>query len=125
MKQIPIGISHTATQQVTEELLASKAGSGTLSVYATPYMIAFMELCSLWCAMPYLDEGETTVGTSVNIEHLAPTPLGGTVRTEAKLIDVQGRKLIFEVTAFYGETLIGKGFHGRHVINIAKFMGGI
>ena len=122
MKEIPIGISFDRELTVTADQLASVAGSGTLEVFATPRMIANMELASLFCVMPYMEGDETTVGTMVNVEHTAPCSVGDKVYFRSTLKAVDRRKLTFEVTARTDKTEIGCGTHERFVVNAEKFM---
>jgi predicted thioesterase len=116
------GLKNTITLTVTEELTADKVGSGALKVYSTPMMIAAMENCCLSCVAPYLEEGNTTVGTLVNVTHDAASPLGALIEVECTLTAVERRKLTFEVVAKCGEQIIGKGTHERFIVNAEKFM---
>ena len=92
-----------------------------LDVYATPAMIALMEGCASQSVAPYLDEGCGTVGTAVNIRHLAATPIGMKVYCESILTEVDGRRLLFNVKAYDETGLIGEGTHERFIINSEKF----
>lgn len=97
-------------------------GSGTLPVYATPAMIALMEKTAMLSVAPELTEDEATVGTRLEISHLAACGLDAQVRCESTLTEIDRKRLVFEVQAFEGETLIGKGVHERFIINTVKFM---
>jgi predicted thioesterase len=116
------GLKNTITLTVTEELTADKVGSGALKVYSTPMMIAAMENCCLSCVAPYLEEGNTTVGTLVNVTHDAASPLGAVIEVECTLTAVERRKLTFEVAARCADQVIGKGTHERFIVNAEKFM---
>lgn len=116
------GIKNEKVITVTEDLTASKVGSGLLPVYATPSMIALMENTCAESLQPYLADGEGSVGVSVDIKHIAATPVGMTVRCESLLKEVNGKKLIFEVNAYDEKGLIGTGIHKRAVINNEAFM---
>ena len=118
---LPVGIVCSEEYVVKEEYAAKHVGSGDVAVLATPAMIAFMERTSLNCVQPYLPPEYTTVGTLVNVKHLNPAPLGGVVRVESRLISQEGRRLVFEVKAFYGSTLIGEGVHERFIVHREKF----
>lgn len=107
---------------VTEDNCASELGSGLLEVFATPAMIALMEKTAWMSVDPYLNDGEGTVGTLLNISHIAATPIGMQVRCESELIEVDGRKLVFQVEAYDEAGKIGEGRHERAVINNMKFM---
>lgn len=96
-------------------------GSGTLEVFATPAMIALMEKTCLNSVAPYLEEGEGTVGTLLNVKHTAATPVGMQVTVESKLIEVDRRRLVFEVKAYDEAGAIGEGIHERFVIQSERF----
>ncbi|WP_040197935.1 thioesterase family protein [Candidatus Soleaferrea massiliensis] len=106
---------------VTEKLLAKNVGSGDVSVFATPMMIALMENTASKCAAQTLDEGMTTVGTSICVSHSAATPAGMKVRCEAIITEVDGRKITFHVAAFDEAGLIGEGTHTRVVVSRERF----
>jgi len=119
---IPVGITFEATQMVTANDTASKFGSGLVEVFATPAMVALMENACLNAVLPYLPTGFNTVGVEISVSHVRATPVGQAVKCQATLIKVDGRKLDFEVVATDPEGLIGKGTHGRFVIDTEKFM---
>ena len=117
-----IGIQGRMSIEVTEELTAAHVGSGLLPVYATPSMIALMENTACQSVAPYLEEGQGTVGTLLNVKHLAATPVGMEVRCETRLIEIDRKRLVFEVEAFDACGLIGEGTHERFIIDNQKFM---
>ena len=90
-------------------------------VYATPMMILEMELASADAITPYLRSGWVTVGTEVDIRHLAATPVGATVRTTARVIAVERRVIRFAVEAFDDKRRIGEGRHARGLVNVEAF----
>lgn len=116
------GIKNEKSIVVTDEVTASKVGSGLLPVYATPSMIALMEGTCAESVQPYLAEGEGTVGVAVDIKHIAATPVGMTVRCESLLKEVNGKKLVFEVNVYDEKGLVGTGIHKRAIINNKAFM---
>lgn len=116
------GIVGTKELTVTKDKTAAAVGSGLLDVFATPQMIALMEATASESVAPYLDEGSTSVGTLVNVSHVAATPVGMKVRCESELTEVDGRKLTFTVKAFDECGLIGAGTHERFVVFSEKFM---
>ena len=116
------GLKNLITLTVTDDLTADKVGSGALQVYSTPMMIAAMENCCLSAVAPYLEEGNTTVGTLVNVTHDAASPLGAVIEVECTLEAIERRKLVFSVQAKCGEQVIGKGTHERFIVNAEKFM---
>ena len=116
------GIKNEKSIVVTDEVTASKVGSGLLPVYATPSMIALMEGTCAESVQPYLAEGEGTVGVGVDIKHIAAPPVGMTVRCESLLKEVNGKKLVFEVNVYDEKGLVGTGIHKRAIINNEAFM---
>ena len=111
-----IGSIGVAEAMVTRENTAAAAGSGSLLVFGTPYMIALMEKAACSALEGCLEAGCSTVGTLLNVAHTAATPVGMAVRAEAELTAVEGRKLSFTVTAFDEKGEIGKGTHERFII---------
>ncbi len=116
------GMKGTAEKLVTHENTANKYCSGALEVFATPAMIGLMEETCWKMVQPELEEGFGTVGTKVNICHLAPSPVGNTVKCEATLTEVDGRRLSFELVCTDGDKTVGTGTHERFIINNEKFM---
>ena len=96
---------------VEKQNLASVMKSGSLDVLATPQMIAWMEEAACLCLE--LEEGKTSVGISMNVSHDMASPLGATITIEAKMVNVDGRKIDYEVQAFQDGKSIGKGVHSR------------
>ncbi len=118
---IEIGIKGRQEEIVTMELTASHIGSGTVRVFATPMMIALMEKTCRICVKPYLDEGQETVGTRVDVAHLSSTPVGMKVWCECELSEIDRRRLVFKVSAYDEKGIIGEGTHERFIIDVAKF----
>lgn len=106
---------------VQESMLAVNIGSGTLRVLATPVVAALFENAALQLAATYLTNAETTVGSSITVEHLAPTPLGGTVTVTAHLKAHEGRFFSFELLATDAKGIIAKGVHQRVTVMSARF----
>lgn len=117
-----IGIKHTVTETVTIDKTAEKVGSGLLPVYATPAMIALMEKCAAECVAPYIEDGKSSVGTMLNIKHLAASPIGITITCTATLTEIDGRRLVFSLEAADEKGIIGEGTHERFIIDIERFM---
>lgn len=115
------GIKGAQQVQVTETNTALAMGSGILQVFATPAMIALMEETAWKSVERELDAGSGTVGTKLEISHLAATPLGLTVRCESELLFVEGRKLTFKVSAYDDAGLIGEGIHERFIVDNERF----
>lgn len=116
-----IGRKHTEEWTVTHDRLACSLKSGTVEVFATPFMIALMEYACLSLVQPGLPEGITTVGTRVDISHVAPTPEGAAVTAEAELLETDGRRFLFKVTARDEAGIIGEGTHERCTIKTESF----
>lgn len=118
-----IGMVGSAEITVDINNTAKTMGSGELEVFATPSMVALMEKAATLAIKECLSEGFTTVGTMINIKHLAATPIGVVgVTATATLIGVDGKRLMFKVEAFDGTEKIGEGQHERFVINVDRFM---
>lgn len=116
-----LGIKGMQTLIVDATMTASQMGSGTLEVFATPAMIALIEETAWRSVVPYLDEGLTTVGTLLSIEHVAPTPVGMQVRCETELIQIENRRLVFKACVYDNCGLIGKGTHERFIVKQDSF----
>jgi predicted thioesterase len=108
--------------EVEEMHLATELGSGSVRVLGTPALLALMESTALRAVASSLDEGFTTVGTAVDVRHVKATPVGMTIRCEAVLEKVEGKKLTFKVTAWDDRSKIGEGTHERIVVDEKKFM---
>ncbi|MCS7102949.1 MAG: thioesterase family protein [Candidatus Korarchaeum sp.] len=119
MAELERGLKGTFEFKVEERFSTGHVG---VQVLSTPGMIAMMELASMKLVQPYLDEGSTTVGTKVCIDHKAPAPLGATVTVVTELVNVEGRRLEFEVSAYWGDRLLGEGRHERYVVNKDRFV---
>ena len=117
------GLCHSETLVVEHKDTAAVYGSGALEVFATPAMIALMEKTCLESVADKVGDGNTTVGIAVNIKHLKASPVGALIRCDATLIEVDRKRLVFEVQCFENDVLIGEGFHERFVVDSEKFMG--
>ena len=111
----------TVTEPVTEFNTALSVGSGSLKVYSTPSMLALMEKAACEAIASILNEGETTVGTNLSVDHVAATPVGMTVSATAELLEREGRKFTFKVTACDESGLIGEGTHTRFAVLSERF----
>ena len=117
-----LGIKGAAEVTVAYENTAAAVGSGSLEVFSTPSMVALMEKAARTSVQPYLDEGQSTVGTRLEISHLAASPIGASIRAESELVEIDRRMLTFEVKAFADGELIGEGRHQRCIISVERFM---
>jgi fluoroacetyl-CoA thioesterase len=118
---IKIGMSAERSLIVPPEQTVGHFVRDMPMVFATPMMILQMELASADAIKPCLEPGWVTVGTEVDVRHLAATPVGATVRTTARVIAVERRLIRFEVQAFYDKRRIGEGRHARSLVNVASF----
>lgn len=119
---IEIGLKGSAEELVTYDLTAAAVGSGAQEVFATPAMIALMEKSALETMVPFLEAGQSSVGTRISVSHLSATPMGMTVRAECEVIEVDRKRILFSVKAYDDAGLIGEGTHERFIIDIEKFM---
>ena len=115
-------LKHQSVMVVNEGNTAEFIGSGDMAVLATPAMVALMENAAMMAVALHLGEGETTVGSMISTTHLKPSKVGRSISAIAELTEVEGRKLVFKISAYDGETLIGEGDHVRYVVNREKFL---
>ncbi|MCD6503116.1 MAG: thioesterase family protein [Euryarchaeota archaeon] len=116
------GIKNVMEFEVKKEHLADFLSSGDVAVLSTPSLILFMEHTSRLSVEDLLKKEYTTVGTKVDVKHLAPAPLGAVIRVESELISIEGRKLTFNVRAYWKDKLIGEGTHERYIVNKEHFL---
>ena len=116
------GTKGKKSEKVDHKNVASKHESGALEVYATPAMIGLMEAASVRAVDESLPEGWITVGLSLDVKHIAPTPKGKNVTAESTLIEIQGRKLVFDIEAYDDEEKVGIGKHERFCVSKEEFM---
>ena len=124
MRQIPLGARGTSTLRVQPEHLADRFKDAILPqvpVLATPVMILIMENAALNAIRPFLDAGESAVGTAVDVQHFAATPVGHEVCATAEVVNVEGKRVDFKVSASDGIEEIGSGTHQRIVIDLRSF----
>ena len=119
---IEVGLKHTSTLVVTDDVTAVKIGSGDMAVLATPAMMALMENAAMLAVADALPEGCTTVGGHIASSHLKPSKVGDTVTATAEVVKVDGKKIEFKVSAYQGDVLIGEGSHLRFVVDRERFM---
>ncbi|MDE6922113.1 MAG: thioesterase family protein [Oscillospiraceae bacterium] len=119
---VEIGMRGEAAAVVAQEDTAQAVGSGLVPVFATPRMIALMEQAAVNAVQSALEPGQGTVGTRLDVKHSAATPVGMKVRAQAEVIGVEGRQVVFLVTAFDDAEQIGGGTHERFIIQTDKFL---
>ncbi|MEG0570564.1 MAG: thioesterase family protein [Oscillospiraceae bacterium] len=117
-----IGTTFEVNTKVNEQMLATQLKSGDVPVLATPIMVALMEQASSNCLAQFLEEGFTSVGTSIQTTHLCATPLNMQVKAVSEIIEVNNREIKFKVKAYDEKELIGEGVHIRFILNKEKFI---
>ena len=120
--ELKIGLTGKKADKVTDHNTAISYGSGGAAVYATPAMVGLMESACLSIVDPRLPDGQATVGISLNIRHLAATPIGMSIIAKAELVTISGKKLTFSVQAFDDKEKIGEGTHERYIIDLNNFL---
>jgi fluoroacetyl-CoA thioesterase len=119
---VSTGIVNQRSSMVTEENTAKAWGSGTLQVYATPAMILLIEETAADSVVNELQEGETTVGTLLDVKHTSASPIGMAINCRTELIEIDRSRLRFKVDVFDSKGEIGTGFHERFIVRSDKFM---
>ena len=121
LKGVQVGMKGRAQEVVTRDLTVGAHVAGMPLVYATPMMIMLMEKACGLAVAGHLPPGWVTVGSEVNVRHLAPTPVGRTVAATAEVVDIDGRSVLFAVEAHDGVQKIGEGAHRRGAVNLERF----
>lgn len=121
-KELEVGLKGEAGDVVTELNTAVAYGNTVVNVYASPAMIGLMEKAALSSVLPFLGEGMTTVGTRFEVKHLAATPVGLNVVARSTLVEIEGKRLLFEVEAWDDAEQIGKGIHERYIVKLDSFL---
>lgn len=116
------GMTGEASVVVAMEHTASALGSGSVPVFATPALAALVEAAALDALQGVLDDDQTSVGVYLDLQHQAATPVGLTVRAEARIINIEGRRLTFRVAAFDDVEQIGAGTHQRMIVDTDRFL---
>jgi fluoroacetyl-CoA thioesterase len=119
MDTLRVGMKHTEEWEVTEKLCTTR---GDYKVFSTPSMTLFIEMTCHHLVAPHLKPGQGQVGLSVNLRHLAPTPIGRKVRADAELAAIDRRKLAFKVKVFDDVEQVGESEHERFVIDVDKYI---
>ena len=122
MTNLEPGLTGKAERVVSGADTALEIGSGSVPVFATPMLVALMECAAINSLGSLLPEGLTTVGTKIDISHTAATPVGMTVTAQARLLEVDRKRLVFEVSAEDGSGEVGKGRHERFIVDKEKFI---
>lgn len=121
MQSVSVGLSGSAEWTVTIEMSASAIGSGEVAVFSTPMLVALVEAAAVNALEGHLPDGKTSVGTRMEIAHLAATPVGMAVRSTATLTQVDKHRLVFTAEAWDESEKIGDATHVRYVVDHEKF----
>ncbi len=119
---IQVGSIEETIQEVTKERSATHLGSGTLGVYATPSIALFVEQVCRQMIDPILPEGQASVGVRIDLRHLAPTPVGDTVRLRAEITSIEDNLVSFQAQIWDSKEMIGEALHQRAVIDVERFL---
>jgi fluoroacetyl-CoA thioesterase len=120
--KVDVGRSYQSQTRVEEWMTAEKAGNKGVDVLSTPMLLQLIEAAAVQCLAPLLAEGEVSLGSYIDLTHLAPTPVGFIVRTEVEIIGVNGRRVSFAVAAFDEREKVAEGTHERYVIDRSRFL---
>ena len=121
LEKVTVGMAAEKNVIVTPEMTVGHAVPGMPAVYGTPTMILHMEMAAGSAIQPFLPAGYVSVGMTVNVRHLAATPIGRTVRAVARIAKVETKSVVFEVEAWDGDRKIGDGTHRRGIVNVTEF----
>src|ERR1017187_6049290 len=118
---VPLGANHEENLQVTEDMAISFLGPGAARVLSTPHLIGFLEMTARNLIKQFVEPGEDSVGTLVNVRHLAATPIGMHIRLRAEIVSVEGRRVLCRVDGWDDREKIGEGMHERFVVDVERF----
>ncbi len=121
MKSIPVGLPGEKHRVVTADIAVDFLGHEGARVLGTPFMIMLIEMTARDSMLPFLDPGYDSVGTEVNVRHLAATPMGMEVTFKTEVIEVNDRKVRFKVEAWDAKEQIADGSHERFIVNVERF----
>ncbi len=119
---LALGASFTLERAVTPDLTADRFGNADVHVLATPALAGLMEAAAIHCVAPFLAPGQGTVGTRLDLQHLAPTPVGLSVQITARLVEVDRRRLVFEIEARDDHERIATCRHERFIVELQRFL---
>jgi predicted thioesterase len=120
--KVDVGRSYQSQTRVEEWMTAEKAGNKGVDVLATPMLLQLIEQAAIECLAPMLSADQISLGTYIELTHLAPTPVGFIVRTEVEVIGVDGRRVNFAVAAFDEREKVAEGSHERYITDRTKFL---
>ena len=122
MKPIALGARHSYTIETQYRDTAEAFGNAGVAVVGTPALIGFIETAADRCLKPFYEGKEGSLGTIIDVAHLAPAPANATIEASAEVVAIEGRKVRFAVAARYGTSLLMKGFHERVVVDMERFL---
>ena len=122
MRELLPGLTGSVSWRADERHSAEAWGSGAVPVFATPSLVGLMETAAMEALRGCLADDETTVGTRIEVSHLAATPLGDDVRADATLVSVNGRRLVFDVVAHDSAQKVGEARHERVIVSRSRFL---
>ena len=117
-----IGLNHSIQCIVEPDMTADRVGSGSMAVFSTPSLLALMEATAFELAEKGMDRGYTTVGSYVELHHMAPTPIGVMVRSEAKLTKIMDNRITFRIMVFDKSGVVAEATHIRYIVDRKGFM---
>ena len=120
--KVDIGRSYQSQTRVEEWMTAEKAGNKGVDVLSTPMLLQLIEEAAVQCLAPAMTPDEVSLGTHIDLSHMAPTPVGFIVRVEVEVIGVDGRRVNFAVTAFDEREKVAEGTHERYITERVKFL---
>ncbi len=122
MKDVPLGLTNRYEIVPGADHTAAAVGNVGVAVIGTPFLIGYLEIASHRAILPYCETGEATVGTRIAVDHLAAALPGRLVVADAKVISVEGRRILFEVEVRQGARLLMKGRHGRAIVRLDRLL---
>jgi fluoroacetyl-CoA thioesterase len=122
MKSVPLGVAHRLETVPDRSHTAAAAGNPGVEVVGTPFLVGYLEVAAQGAILPYCEAGEVTVGTRIEVDHLAAALPGRPVTADAKVVAVDGRRILFEVEVRQGTRLLMKGRHGRAIVRLDKLL---
>jgi predicted thioesterase len=120
--KVEVGRTYQSQTRVEEWMTAEKAGNKGVDVLSTPMLLQLIEEAAVQCLAPVLAADEVTLGTHIDLTHIAPTPVGFIVRTEVEVIGLDGRRVNFAVAAFDEREKIAEGTHERYIVEKSRFL---
>ena len=122
MKPVPLGLAQRHELVPDANHTAAAVGNAGVVVVGTPFLVGYFEIAAHRAILPHCEEGEVTVGTRIEVDHLAAALPGKKVVADARVVAVEGRRILFEVEVRQGERVLMKGRHGRAIVRLDKLL---